>query len=137
MDKQEKRIAQIFGTKKVPDVTEKTLGRYLAYLKQHVEFPCRLTGIQDFDWEEYYVFGPGSKEEYKELRKTRPSYQDAYEVLGFEDEFDEDYGLYVKVKRISDQKKFVLPLADLEATDKKSKNYQLLNDFSVWFVNYR
>jgi hypothetical protein len=38
---------------------------------------------------------------------------------------------------ISDKKKFVLPLADLKSTDRKSKNYQLLDDYSVWFVNNR
>ncbi|MCG3161995.1 MAG: hypothetical protein JMDDDDMK_03223 [Acidobacteria bacterium] len=27
------------------------------------------------------------------------------------------------------------PLCDLEATGKKSKNYQLLRDYVVWFAN--
>jgi len=27
--------------------------------------------------------------------------------------------------------------AELKAVDKKSRNYQLLNDFSVWLVNCR
>ena len=63
---QDRRIADIFGTKEVPDVTTETLERYLAYLKQHLTFPCQLTGIEDlgcFSWEEYYTFGPGSKKE--------------------------------------------------------------------------
>jgi len=136
-DKQEKRIMAILGTKKL-DVTRATLKRYLKYLKRHVEFPCQLTGIEDFDWEESYVFGPGNKREYEELKEIQPSYKDKFNLIDFVDNFDDwEDGIFVVVRRESDRKKFVLPLADLKATDKKSKNYQLLDDYSVWFVNYR
>jgi hypothetical protein len=50
-EKQERRIAGILGAKKL-DVTRKTLSTYLEYLKNHVEIPCQLTGIEDFEWEE-------------------------------------------------------------------------------------
>jgi hypothetical protein len=136
LDEQDRRIAGILGEDEVPKVNNKTLRTYLAYLKKNLEFPCYLTGIEDFPWEERYVFGYGSKIEYEKLKKTQPSYTDTFEFLGFDDEIDEGYGILVKVKRVSDKRKFTLPLADLEATDKKSKEYQLLNDFSVWFVNW-
>src|SRR6266446_5503420 len=137
LDKQDQRIANIFGTQDVPDVDTDTLERYLAYLTQHLALPCQLTGIEDFDWEEYYVIGPGSKAEYERLRKTRPSYLDTYDLLSFEDDVDLDEGILVHVRRISDKKKFLLPLANLEATQKKSPQYQLLDDYAVWFVNWR
>jgi hypothetical protein len=41
------------------------------------------------------------------------------------------------VRRLSDKKKFTLTLSDLQATDEQTKNYQLLDDFAVWFVNWR
>ena len=136
-EKQEKRIIAILGTKKL-DVTRKPLKTYLEYLKNHVEVPCQLTGIEDFEWEEPYVFGLGSKREYGELKKTQPSYKDKFNLIKFVDEIDDYYdGIFVHVQRISDKKKFVLPLADLKSTDRKSKNYQLLDDYSVWFVNNR
>ena len=135
-EKQEERIIAILGTKKL-DVTRKTLKTYLEYLKNHVEMPCQLTGIEDFEWEESYVFGFGSKKEYEELKKTQPSYTDKFSLISFIGDVDEWYGLLVRVQRISDKKKFVLPLADLKSTDRKSKNYQLLDDYSVWFVNNR
>ena len=140
LDKQDQRIANIFGAKDVPDVTDETLKIYLAYLKQYLDLPCQVTGIEDmgcFAWEEYYTFGPGSKREYEKLKKKRASYTDTFELLNFDDDYDEDYGLVVNVRRLSDKKKFALTLSDLEATDKKSKNGELLDDFSVWFVNYR
>ena len=136
-DKQEKRIIAILGTKKY-GVTRATLKKYLKYLKQHVEFPCQLTGIEDFDWEEFYVFGPGSEREYEELKETQPSYKDKFSLIDFVNNLDDwEAGIFVVVRRESDRKKFVLPLADLKATNKKSQNYQLLDDYSVWFVNSR
>ena len=136
-EKQEERIIAILGTKKL-DVTRKTVRTYLSYLKKHVEIPCQLTGIEDFEWEESYVFGYGSKREYEELKKTQPSYTDKFNLIKFADEMDDYYdGIFVHVQRVSDKKKFALPLADLKSTDKKSKNHQLLDDYSVWFVNNR
>lgn len=96
-----------------------------------------MTGIEDFSWEERYIFGPGSKAEYEKLKRTQPSYTDTFELLGFEEEVDEGYGILVKVKRVSDKKKFTMALADLEATNEQSANYQFLNDYSVWYVNYK
>src|SRR4030066_1347026 len=79
-EKQENRIIVILGTKKL-DVTRKTLSTYLAYLKNHIEVPCQLTGIEDFEWEEAYVFGFGSKREYEELKTTQPSYTERYHPM--------------------------------------------------------
>ncbi len=136
-EKQEKKIIAILGTKKL-DVTRKTLSTYLKYLKNQVEAPCQLTGIEDFEWEEAYFFGFGSKKEYEELKKTQPSYRDKFNLIKFVNEMDDYYdGIFVHVLRISDERKFVLPLSDLKSTDRKLKNYQLLDDYSVWFVNNR
>ena len=103
-EKQEKRIIAILGTKKL-DVTRKTLSTYLKYLKNHIETPCQLTGIEDFEWEEAYVFGFGSKKEYQELKKTQPSYTDKFILIDFIDEIDYEYdGIFVNVQRLSDKK---------------------------------
>jgi hypothetical protein len=134
-DKQRQRLADIFGTEGVPAVKTETLERYLDHLKQNLEFPCQLTGIEDFPWEEVYIIGPGDKEEHEQLRQTKPSYLDTYELLSFDD-VKSRFGIMVNVRRVSDKKTFILPLADLKATDKKSKNYELLDDFAAWFVNW-
>ncbi len=137
IDKQEKRIIAILGAKNY-GVSGATLKKYLKYLKKNVEFPCQLTGIEDFEWEEFYVLGPGDKMEYEELKETQASYRDKFSLLDFVDNLDDwEEGILVAVRRESDRKKFVLPLADLKATNKKSQNYQLLDDYSVWFVNNR
>jgi len=42
-----------------------------------------------------------------------------------------------RVRRKSDGKEFYLGLAELKAIDKRSPNYQLLDDYAVFFTNYR
>ena len=137
---QDKRIADIFGSPKVPKVTEETLAVYLGYLTQHLECPCHLTGIESrgcFAWEEPYIFGRRRPKEYAQRKKQQPSYTDTYAFLGFEEAYDPYDGLAVKVQRVADRKRFVLPLASLKATEKPSNNAQLLDDYAVWFVNGR
>ena len=135
--KQEQRIESVFP-KRIDDISKQieTLDIYKRFLEKNLNFPVKLTGIEDFNWEEFYVFGPGDKKEYDELKKTRPSYSDIYNLIRIDDHVEEDYGLFAKVTRISDRKRFQIPLADLKVVDQKSKNYQLLDDYSVWCVNY-
>ena len=135
-DEQDARISTIFGGE-ILDVTKESLETYRAYLQENLESPCQLTGSEDFAWEEYYVLGPGSQKEYESLKKTRPSYRDTFNLVSFDDLIDEGAGILVEVRRVSDRRKFTIPLAGLEATEKKSKNYQLLDDYSMWFVNHR
>ena len=139
-EQQDQRFADIFGSPKVPKVTEETLAIYLDYLKQHLEVPCQLTGIESrgcFAWEESYIFGRRRPKEYAQRKQHQPSYTDTYTFLSFEEEYDPYAGLAVKVQRVSDRKRFVLPLAHLKATEKPSNNAQLLDDYAVWFVNGR
>lgn len=135
MEQQDARIEKILGEENLK-VSDESLKLYRSYLQEHILVPCEVTGIEDFRWEEYYIFGPGDKEEYEKLKKTRPSYRDIYTFISFDELIDDMAGLMVKVKRIADRKQFVLPLADLKTIDKKSPNSQLLDDYSVWFVNY-
>jgi len=139
---QDARIDEIVG-----DCNELTFDncvqRFFEHLKSNLKLPCVVTGVEDFRWEEFYVIGPGDPEEYDQLRKDQPSYQDKYDLLAIErDEWSEwmlfyDEDLAGHVRRQSDGKEFFLGLAELKAVDKKSKNYQLLDDFAVWFVNNR
>jgi hypothetical protein len=129
------RYEQILGEDEI-EVSDKSLELYRTYIQEHIVKPCELTGIEDFRWEEYYILGPGDKKKYEELKKTQPSYTDLFSFMHFDEIIDDSEGLMVSVKRISDKKQFVLPLADLKVKDKKSPNYQLIDDYAVWYVNY-
>jgi hypothetical protein len=134
---QEKRIEKVFP-KDLDDIWKKTktIEIYKEYLKNNLTSPILLTGIADFPWEEFYILGPGDEDEYEELKKEEPSFTDTFSMINIDEDYHEDYGLYANVRRVSDKKKFQLPLADLQAFDHNSKNYQILDDYSVWCVNY-
>ncbi len=137
-EEQNARIVKILGGSEVPQVTVENLSTYISYLNKNMDIPCDLTGSEDFPWEEYYVFGPGCQIEYEEKKKTQPSSEDVYTFLSFqEDEVNDFYGIMVNVRRKKDSRKFTLPLDYLKSTDADSKNFQLLQDYSVWFVNNR
>lgn len=134
----EKRIEQIFNNK-FDDISRRseTLVFYKSYLEANLKFPVRITGNESFDWEECYIIGMGSNREYEKLKKTRPSYTDIFSMSRIDSYYDEDYGLFAKVTRLSDKKRFQLPLVDMKAVEKKSPEYQLLEDYSIWFINYQ
>ena len=141
-DLQDKRIESILGNYEEMDFDE-VRNRLYQHLKENLNLPCEVTGIEDFRWEERYVFGPGNKKEYERLKKDRPSYTDRYELLSIATDHESEWTMFWEdditghVKRLSDGKEFLLGLSELKAVDKKSKQYQLLDDFSVWLVNNR
>ncbi len=131
----DRKIAKILHSKNI-DVGIENLVRYLAYLKKNLRLPCNVTGREDFPWEEEYVIGDGSKKEYQRLKKTQPSYTDIFEIKQFKDSVYHDEGILVEVKRLSDNKEFVLPLVDLVTSDEDSRNNEFLDDYSTWFINH-
>ncbi len=140
-DEQMKRWDAILGDA-AEGAQDETVEVFFNYLKANLRLPCEVRGSEDFRWEERYVFGGWSQTEYKRLKKTQPSYTDRFELLDLERGwgsewmmFDED--IVAHVKRKSDGKEFALGLAELEATDKKSRNFQLIDDYAVWLVNNR
>jgi len=118
------------------DVTGKYLSEFLTHLKSYIKLPCQLMSIKHFQWEEHYFFGSGTKTEYKELKKTRPSHTDIFNLVSFYGS-EMKIGILVDVRRVSDNMEFTLPLAELEVVDRESGNYQLIDDYSVWFRNNR
>ena len=109
--------------------------RWRAYLLKHLSLPILVTGIEDFPWEEPYVFGGWSQREYEELKKTQPSYTDTFELIDIDEPQAYD-DLDAQVKRISDGKVFKIGLSWLRTADKDDPLYNTLNDYSVWHCNY-
>ncbi len=142
LEAQDARISDIVGDD-TEAIFDDCRDKYYTHLTHSLELPCDVTGIEDFAWEEYYVIGPGDRKEYERLRKNQPSYKDIFELLAIENGIYSEWMMFCgedvagRVRRKSDGKEFHLGLAEIQAVNKKSKNYQLLNDYSVWFVNNR
>jgi hypothetical protein len=86
-------------------------------------------------WEEYLVENLGFPfevriSEYQERGPLQAG--DRLKVTGI-GLVDDLYGIIVDVRR--GREKFTFPLCDLEVVDKRSPNYQLVDDYAVWFAN--
>lgn len=119
LDEDEKRIARILGSPEeevLPEVTDETLEIYHRYLKAHLSFP--------FDGEYSRETGPLEDTYYR------------INVTGLVDpeDCDEFYGLLCEGRQ--DRRKVMVPLAEVEV-DEKDPNGQLIEDYHVWFWNYR
>jgi len=141
IDEQDRRIASILGDEPSRDLVS-SRDIFFAHLRASLELPCEVTGSEDFDWEESFVFGPGDPAEYRELRKERPAYKDRFLLLGVEKVGNSEWMMYQEdliahVQRKSDGKKFRLGLSELKVVDKKSRNHCLVHDYAVWFINNR
>lgn len=137
MDPDEARIARVFGAKNVPKVSQKNLLKYRQYLLKHFDRKTILTGREDFPWEEYYVLGPGSLAEYEKLKKTNPSYTDKYEFIDLSEEEVEENDLLATVKRLSDGMNFEVGLSWFTTEKEVGEDFQLLDDFATWVVNWQ
>ncbi len=134
MDEDEKRIHAILGNDDYAR-TEENANRYRSHLLKKLVLPIVVTGREDFQWEEPYVLFGWDKLEYKELKKTRPSYTDSFKLQGLGDtnEFDD---VTAKVRRISDGKVFEIGLSWLTCEDKDADAFELLDDYAIWHTNY-
>lgn len=88
------------------------------------------------------MIGPGSASEYGRLKKNRPSYREVFELTAIRIDGKSEWimipeDLKACVRRKSDDKEFILGLSEMETTSKDSPNCRLLDDYSVWFVNFR
>lgn len=132
----EKRIAEVFGKDDVPEISEDNLLKYRDYLLARLDKNEILTGREDFPWEEGYVFGILDAAEYQELKKTRLSYTDEFRLVDISEKDVAENDLIAKVERLSDRKEFMIGLSWITTKDGKSKDYQLLDDFAMWVVNW-
>lgn len=129
----EQRIHAVLG-----DISERSFEnaeRYRLHLRQALKLPLLVTGREDFPWEEPYVFGGWSQVEYKQLKKTQPSFEDTFELLDLL-EPNEDDDVTAQIRRTSDGRAFEIGLSWLKPKDKKSAAFRLLDDYASWHANY-
>ena len=121
MDNDEKRVAYILGVKKgnkLPDVSMKTLKLYHSYLSENLLFSFDANYLQET--------GPFEKTCY-DIKVTGLLSLDGHSDFEF-------YGLLCKGKQR--RRKIVIPIAEVEVKQ-QGKNKQLIEDYRMWFWNYR
>jgi len=116
------------------ETSQETAEKFRKYLLSKVTFPIKVTGTEDFSWEEEFLFGDGDKKEYKALKKENPSYTDTFDLLGLSEPDDLD-DITAIIRRESDKKDFEIGLSWLTPVNKKSASFELLEAYSVWYAN--
>ena len=117
----EKRVAQILDLEKrerLPNVSEEYLEVYHQYLNDHLSFP--------FDAEYSRETGPLEDTHY-DIKVTGLSDPDESADVEF-------YGLFCHGKQ--GRRKVIVPLAEVEVKV-KGQNEELVDDYKMWFWNYR
>ena len=109
---QDIRIGKILG-KIDKEVSDRSLKKYFICLKKFLKFPFEAIGQDDQYGRKFSVFGIHHEEGH------------------------ESYGLFAETKNLKTAELLHVPLCDLEVKRKKDINYQLVDDYSVWFVNNR
>ncbi len=110
-----RRVAEIFGVpvgQRLPAVSRQTLRHYHTYLTAHLVFPFR-AAIEDMDG----VTTISSLFKLKECPE-----------LTF-------YGLFVRGKQ--GRRVIEIPIATIEEVKEEGTNKQLIEDYCMWFWNYR
>jgi len=129
----ELRIHEILGEDS--ERSEENAMRFSSHLTGNLRLPVKVTGREDFPWEEPYVLGGWSRTEYARLKKDNPSFTDSFELLELLPSAEND-DVQAKIKRISDRKVFTIGLSWLQAEDESSKKFTLLDDYGMWHANY-
>jgi len=123
----------------LPESTPEMIARYHNFLLNKLPTGLRVTGRECmgyFAWEERFAWTDGSEKEYEALRQQFSSCDDKFKLIRLT-QWNEEFGLIAELKRLLDQKIFLIPLHDLEVFQRKNKEYhQLLEDYSSWFVNF-
>jgi hypothetical protein len=131
---QDKRISKIFPSLDI-SLNQKNLQIYYEYLQKNLSKPIILTGDEDCFIND--LIGSLHNSEDRKHKIAKPLYNDKYEYIELFKEPDADYIVNVIVERITDKKQFKLALWQLMCVDKDSKNFELINDFVCWFLNYQ
>ena len=133
IDGWEKRVEAVLGDD--DELCTRNSQRWRQHLLKNLTLPLRVIGIEDFPWEEPYVFGAWDEGDYEELKKTNPSYTDEFNLIDIGEPGEND-DLIAEVRRVSDKKMFDIGLSWLKPTKEDDPAYTIVNDYAVWHCNY-
>jgi hypothetical protein len=115
VEEDERRVAEIFGVQagqRLPAVSRQTLRQYHAYLTAHLVFPFKAE-VEDLDAE--------------------ATIQSLFALNDCPDLTF--YGLFVRGNQ--GRRIIEIPIATIEAVRDEGTNKQLIEDYCMWFWNYR
>ncbi len=108
---QSDRIKNVLNKCDDLSVGSETMQTYFLFLSKNLSLPCDVVTVGEYE---------------------------RYQLELLENSEDELFGLLGKVKLLSDESKIsMIPLCDLKAVNNRSENFEMLNDYTAWFINYQ
>jgi len=108
---QSDRIKKVLNGCANLSVGSETMQVYFLYLSENLNLPCDVVTASEYE---------------------------KYQLELLENSEDDLFGLLGKVKLLSDERKIsMIPLCDLRAVNNRSENFEILNDYAAWFINYQ
>lgn len=105
------RLRQVFGDREPPGASRDSLAVYREHLRERLEHPCFL----------HLVHEDGASFE-------------ALQLVDLIEEIDAEQGLLARVKRVSDDREFQLPLAHTECPPEDAANHEPIETYCQWFL---
>lgn len=136
----EEYLQEVLGTKNI-QVNKTNLKKYFNYLKKNLKIPCLVTGIDVLDEEDYPEVDSSTKK--GNVSVSMLAEDDIYNIVEFNNHLHDLYGILVEVesarvtrlRRRKNKQRLTVPLAQLEVLDPDSPNYELLDNYSIWFFS--
>lgn len=131
----EEYLRELLETENI-QVNKTNLKKYFNYLKKNLKMPCLVTGIDVQDEEDSPEVDRSKKK--GNVSVTMLGEDDVYNIVEFNNHLHDLYGILVevepaRVKRGKNKQRLTVPLAQLEVFDPVSPNYELLDNYSIWF----
>ena len=112
LEEEGSRIAKVLEGVDLRDEMD-CLERWFDYLEENIKFPVSAVVVETDEYSPYEIGDIVSM-------KSLSSYVDLYGIIAS-----------IRISR----KKYEVPLCLFEVADKTSEEYQLINDYNVWFAN--
>ncbi len=136
----EEYLQEVLGTENI-EVNKTNLKKYFNYLKKNLKMPCLVTGIDVLDEEDDPELDSGTKKD--NVSVSMLAEDDIYNIVEFNNHLHDLYGILVEVesarvtrlRRTKNKERLTVPLAQLEVLDPDSPNYELLDNYSIWFFS--
>ena len=143
-DEQDLRVIKILAPEQlsnlddVPSVNNDFLALYFEYLNERLLPGLLLTGTDTtgyFSWEEPFEWQENKGAVYDKLRKGKGSFREKYTLQSL---FQSEISRFIIaiVLRENDNKMFEIDLEDLKLCSENHIEYELIEDYSYWVVNY-
>lgn len=122
-------LHEVFDLPSIPDVNNKSLSAYVAYLRRHLVLPCPVLVFEDSvcgEWDDGELF--------VECSDDGAYCLDSFTLVALEDTVDITYGIGAALQHATNGSMVMVPLESIEPRHPHTQNYDLIKDYLSWRI---